>query len=308
MRPLPSRFRRLALGAWIALAACALPAAAHAQACCAGSSAVTPGRLEVHEDALVGAQMKAGAGLGSYDTGGHFVAPGAGDAEYDLEQDLFGAVRVLRRGQIALLVPLVETERQTLQDGSRFGGGVGDVNASVRYDFVLAGESAYVPGIALLAGITLPTGTPPELASPPLAVDATGIGAFQGNVALALEQTFGPWLVNLTGIVAERAPRFGEQLGTQVTLLAAGAYTFSNDMALALSGSYAFEGDATASGGADVPFSSRRLTVFTLSGLWPVTDSWRLVGGLYLEPPLYGFGSNQPATGGLTFTILRSWS
>jgi hypothetical protein len=308
MRPLPSRCPRLAVGAWIALVACVLPAAAHAQACCAGSSAVTPGRLEAHEDALVGAQIKAGAGVGSYDTGGRFVAPGAGDAEYDFEQDLLGAARVLRRGQLALLVPLVETERRTPQDGSHFGGGIGDVNASIRYDFVLAGESAFVPGIALLAGVTFPTGKPPELASPPLAVDATGVGALQGNVALALEQTFGPWLVNLTGIVAERAPRFGERLGTQVTLLAAGAYTFPNDIALALSGSYAFEGDATASDGSDVPLSSRRLTVFTLSGLWPLTDAWRLVGGFFLEPPLDGFGSNQPANGGLTFTVIRSWS
>lgn len=296
------------VGALLALAACTGASRAHAQACCAGGSAVTPGRLEVHEDALVGTQLKAGTMFGSYDTGGHYLAPGTGDAEYDFEQDLLGAVRVLERGQLAVLVPFVETERQTPQDGTHFGGGIGDVNASVRYDFLLAGESRYVPGIALLAGVTLPTGKPVEEASPPLAVDATGIGALQGNVALALEQTFGPWLVNATGMVAERAPRFGEHLGTQVTFLAAGAYTFPNDMALALSLSYAFEGDAATTDGTNVPMSSKRLTVVSLSGLWPITDSWRLLGGLYVDPPLDGLGSNQPATGGLTLTLIRSWS
>jgi hypothetical protein len=161
--------------------------------------------------------------------------------------------------------------------------------------------------VALLAGVTLPTGKPPELASPPLAVDATGIGAYQINGALALEQTFGPWLVNATGLLAIRTPRFGEQLAPQGTLLAAAAYTLPGDAALALSASYAFEGNAS-SAGAPVPSSSKRVTVITLSGLWPVTDAWRLLGGVYVDPPIDGLGSNQPAVGGLTLTVIRSWS
>lgn len=284
------------------------PARARAQACCAGGSAVTPGRLELHEDALVGVQLKAATLVGSYLVDGRFAAPAPGFAEQDFEEDIFGAVRVLKRGQAALLVPLDETRRATLRDGAYFGGGVGDVNASVRYDFVVAGESLYVPGIALLGGVTFPTGKPSEQASPPLGVDATGAGAFQVNAALAFEQTFGPWLVNATGIVAARTPRFGETLGTQVTLLAAGAYTFPSAVAVALSVSYAFEGDARTSSGADVAESSKRLTVVTLSGLWPFADGWRLLGGIFLEPPVSGLGSNQPSSVGLTFTGIRSWS
>ena len=173
---------------------------------------------------------------------------------------------------------------------------------------MVAGESRYVPGIALLAGLTLPTGTAPEAATHPLAVDATGIGAWQVNLALALEQTYGPWLVNATAIAARRTARFGETLGTQVTLLAAGAYTFDNDAALALSVSYAFEGDATASDGSDVAFSSRRLTTVNLSGLWPLSDTWRMLGAVFVEPPVSGVGSNQPSASGLTLTVIRSWS
>jgi hypothetical protein len=249
---------------------------------------------------------------GSYDPGGHYSASPAGDYEGDFEQDLFGAIRFFRRAQAAVLVPIVETYRRTLTCSgtscsyeSSFGGGIGDVNASVRYDFLLAGESRIVPGIALLGGVTFPTGKAPDQVTP---IDATGVGAFQGNVALALEQTFGPWLANATAIVAERAPYGGEQLGTQVTFLAAGAYTFPNDMAVALSASYAFEGDASASNGSAVPMSSRRLTVITGSWLWQVTDAWRVLGGLFIEPPFDGPGSNQPASSGLTLTVIRSWS
>jgi hypothetical protein len=297
-----------ACGLLVLAAMSAATSRARAQACCAGGSAVTPARLELHEKALAGIELKAGGALGSYEASGHYVGSPAGDTELDYEQDLFGAVRVLRRGQLALLVPLVETQRQTGRDGGHIGGGLGDINASARYDFVVAGESYYVPGVALLAGITLPTGTAPERATAPLAVDATGIGAWQANVALALEQTYGPWLINATGIAAKRTSRFGQTLGTQVTLLAAGAYTFDNDAAVALSASYALEGEATNADGTSVPESSRRLTTLSLSVLWPMGDVWRLFGGLYVEPPVSGFGSNQSSVSGLTLTVIRSWS
>jgi hypothetical protein len=286
------------LGILAALLVSGTSARAFAQACCAGGSVITPGRLAMHEDALVGLQEKAGNVLGSYSQGGQYAPLPAGDTELDFEQDLFAAVRLLRRGQLALLVPLVETRRATPH--SLFFAGVGDINLSGRYDFVVAGESHVLPGIAVLAGVTLPTGstTPAQ---------ATGIGAYQINGALALEQIWGPWLVNATGIVAQRTDYGGETLGTQVTLLAAGAYTFDSDAALGLSASYAFEGDAT-SGGADVPGSFKRVTTVTLSGLWPVSDTWRLQGGLYLNPPVTSFGANQLTVMGLTYTLIRSWS
>jgi hypothetical protein len=260
----------------------------------------------MHEAALVGVQLRASDVTGSYDTGGHYVGSASGDSEFDLEQDLFGAIRFFRRAQAALLIPVVETRRQE-GNLARFGGGIGDVNASARYDFVVAGESRYIPGVALLAGLTLPTGRSPESATALLAVDATGIGAWQVNGALAFEQTFGPWLVNATGMVAKRTERYGQTLGTQVTLLAAGAYTFENDIALALSASYAFEGDVTDAQGRDVSASSRRLTTLTLSCLWPFDDAWRLLGAFFVEPPVSGVGSNQPSASGVTVTVIRSW-
>lgn len=276
---------------------------------------MTPARLELHEVALVGTELHAGSVFGSYAPWGSYAASGPGDNEVDLEEDVFGAVRVLKRGQVALLIPVVETYRSE-NDGRGFGGGIGDVNASVRYDFLTAGESSIVPGVALLAGVTAPTGKPPEAATAGLlGVDATGIGAWQVNGALALEQTFGPWLVNATAIVAARTPRFGQTLAPQFTFLGAGAYTFENDAALAVSLSYAFEGDATCAiascgatrGSVVVANSSKSLTVVTVSGLWPVTDAWRLLASVFLDPPLSGFGSNQTASVGATLTVIRSW-
>ena len=274
--------------------------------CCAGTSAVTPARLELHEDALVGVQAQAASVFGQYYYGQYVPAPSA-DPDVEFHQNFFGAVRFLRRAQVALLVPLVETMRATPQDGTHVGGGVGDVNLSGRYDAVLAGQYSYLPGVAFLAGITLPTGVPTESAKEPLEVDVTGAGLLQASLALALEQTFGPWLVSATGIIAKRAPRFGTTLAPQGTVLLAGAYTFPNDSALALALSYAFEGDATGSDGRSIGSSSRRLATVTLSALYPFASGWRLLGALSVDPPIDALDYTTPTQAVASLTVIRSW-
>jgi hypothetical protein len=303
MRARCSRFLEGALA--LAVGTCA-PSRARAQACCAAGSALTPGRLALHEDALTGAQVRAGIGFASFDAGGHYATPPPGASEYAFEQDLFGAVRITRSAQIALLVPVNETRRQNRTQGAEFGGGVGDLNVSGRYDFTRSGESSVVPGIGVLAGLTLPTGTPAESATLPQATDATGTGAWQGNVGLALEQSYGPWLVNLYGLVALRAPRtvsgIHSVLGTQATLLAGGGYAFESGASMVLVASYTVEGDATVDG-TKIPGSARRVTLVSLAGLWPLSDKWRLIGSVFLNPPVPQLGINLPATAGVSLVL-----
>jgi hypothetical protein len=301
---------RTALVPALAAVALAWSPRAEGQACCAGSSALTPGRLAPVDDALVGAQLRASAAYGSFDRGGRYATNPEGTGELDFEQDAFGAVRLFKRGQAALLVPLMETRRRTPSTGAELGGGIGDVNASARWDFYAAGQSRIVPGIAVLAGLTLPTGRAADEAKKTLATDATGVGAVQLNAGLALEQSFGPWLFNLTGLVAKRAtrtaPGIETTLDTQFTALAAAAYSFPNDAALALLVSFSGEGDATVNG-MSKPGSSRRIFLLSASGLWPVSDHWRLQGALFLNPPVPSLGVNVLATAGFSYAIVRSW-
>ena len=292
------------------LAVLAFPSLARGQACCAGSSAVTPGRLALHEDALVGIDARVTGAYGSFDPTGTFAATPSGASEADFEQDVFAAIRVLSRGQAALVVPLVETRRTTSND-SEFGGGLGDINASIRYDFIYASESHVVPGIALLAGVTAPTGTPIESATKPLATDATGVGTYQGNLGVSVEKVTGPWLFGATGLVAKRATRVSqgvtESLASQWTALVVAAYTFHSEAALALSGSYTAEGDAVVDG-AQVANSNRRLFAVTISGVMPLSDRLRLQAALTIDPPVSSLGENQPAAGiGATITAIYGW-
>jgi hypothetical protein len=288
---------------------------ADAQACCAGAAAVTPARLAVHEDALAGVQARAADMFGSFKYDGAYV--GASATEWDLEQDVFGALRVAPRAQVALLVPVVQTYRRAkgpTGDLSDFGAGFGDINLSGRYDFTLAGESGWMPGIAALAGFTFPTGRAPDASDAqahPLAADATGIGAYQVNLGVAFEQTTGPWLFGATGLFAKRTTRtVGSakvSLGAQWVAMAAAAYTFSNDMALAVVASYSIERNTEADG-VEVPSSGRRIPQLTIAGLYPWSDAWRLQGSLFATPPISDLGKNTPASVGLLLAIVRTWS
>ena len=297
----------------LALVSCLTQRAA-AQACCAGTGVVTPGRLALHESALVGVQLKAAAEIGSFDAHGRYAALTRGGSELDLEQDAFAAVRLNRHAQAALLLPVLET-RRTSATQSEFGGGFGDANLNLRYDFTFAGATKTIPGLGILAGITFPTGTPADSSRiRPLATDATGIGAFQASLGLAVEQVFGPWLVNLTGVVAQRTARtvsqsgitIHEHLAAQWTALGAVGYVFPSEAALALSASYTAEGNATIDG-ATAPDSSHRTTTVTFAGLLPLSDSWRAQAALFQNVPISTLSVNQPALLGGSLTAVYAW-
>ena len=296
----------------LAVALLALPRLAFAQACCAGSGAVTPGRLAMHEDALAAVQLHADNVFGSFDSHGHYSTPPSGTSEQNFEEDIIGAYRlpVVDRLQIALQIPIVENRRSS-RGNAKFGAGLGDINFAARYDFFYAGMRKYIPGIAALVGVTFPTGTPPEKASDQeLATDATGIGAFQGNLGVNIEQIFGNWLVSVYGIVAKRASRTANDvrttLGTQWTALAAVAYALPHDYAIAASVSYTGEGDAEVAG-ADVADSARRIPILGVSGVVPLSDHFRFQGALSMNPPIPSLGKNQPANVGLSITALYAW-
>lgn len=305
----PAMSRRLVglLGALLVLAS---PTMARAQACCAGASAITPGRLELHEQALVGVLLSASSGLGSYDGTRSFRATPSGVGELSARQDVVGSVRWLQRGQLSIVIPFHASWRRTPTTGTEFGGGMGDLNFGLRYDAINNREYRYLPGIALLTGVTLPTGRAPESARRPLGSDATGIGATQFSAGLALERSVGDFLLNLTGLASKRTRRevFGveSELGTQMMGLFAVGYTIFEETAAACVLTYTHEGDAHIDGRVVPDTASSRLRL-SLAASSTVSDSWRLQGSAFIDPPLDGLGRNQPSTVGATLGLIRSF-
>jgi hypothetical protein len=282
---------------------------ARAQACCAAGTVLTPGRLLLHEDALVGVQMKATGITGSFYPDGTFVRSPPGTAEVDFEQDLIASLRVLSQGQISLTVPLAETWRRA-PGISDLGGGVGDIQVNARWDATLAGASRTIPGVAVLASLTLPTGLPPEQATHPLASDSTGTGAIQGALGASLEQTFGDWLVNLTGYATLHSTRviqgIANQLGPSFNGLVAVGYSFKAGPVAAISATYTGSLDARANG-APLPDSARALLTLGASAGYVISDAWRVQGGVFGEPPAAHAGQNQSQGVGGSVTIFRTW-
>jgi hypothetical protein len=304
-----------ALAAALAGALLAFSGQALGQACCAGGSAITPARLQLHEDWAIGLETHATVITGSF-LGTSYVSSPSGSNEVDLQEDLLATARFLERGQVSLDVPVLATYRADTGI-SDFGGGLGDINLGARWDFITAAESVHFPGIAVLLGVTVPTGRPADAPSASaLAANATGIGAFQLNGGVALEKIFGDHvLVDLTGLVSQRLPRtvevagqtIQETLGLQLFAIAAVGWVFNSGIGVAVSGTFTGELDAVLNG-ARVPQSGRSLTTISLSGSLPINDNWRLQGSIFDDPQISGLGANQPIGTGLTFTVLRTWS
>lgn len=284
-------------------------ARAYAQACCAGATALTPARLAPHEDAVIGLQVSAVDIFGSFDADGHYVEASPGAVELTFEQSLLAVARLSRRLQASMVLPFVETYRR-VPGLSDLGGGLGDMAYGLRYDFIEPGRSITVPGIALLGNLTVPTGTPPEMASNALASDATGAGAAQVGVGLALEQEIGHAVFNITGSATWRAPRVVEgsrvQDGIGLRVFGAGGYIFDNGAALLLTAAYAVDFPAHREGALSEG-SGRARTRVGLAGGYEVKSSLRLQGTAFADLPIPHMGFAEPLGAGFSLAILRPW-
>jgi hypothetical protein len=195
--------------------------------------------------------------------------------------------------------------RREVDGSSEMGGGLGDVTFSARWDIV---HPRRLPGVAALAGVTLPTGTPPDLATHMLATDVTGLGVVQASGGLALEHFAGPWLFNASSMITVRTPYASgpvhEVLAPQVTSSVATTYVFRSGIALALLLTYAFESDATIDA-ISVLNSGRREPRATFAFALPFFERWRAQGMVFAHPPI--FGQNVVASLGAGATITRAW-
>lgn len=305
--------RRRSKCAEVALALATLLAgerAARAQACCVAPSTTGLGRLAPYETTLAGIEARGAATYGSFDPQGRLRGAPRGTHDVALEQNLFASMRFLARGQGTVTVPFVETLRAS-GGGSSAGGGLGDVRLAARWDAVYSEDARPWPGVALLAGVSMPTGVAPERATNALATDATGTGTTQGWAGAAFEETRGPWLVAASGIVTVRAERdiagVRSSLPPRFVAGLVGARAWTSGFVLSLGGAYSIEGDASLDG-AKIPSSARRALQATTSLQVPLWSGARLVVAAFVTPPIAGFTAGEGATGGLSLALVVPWS
>lgn len=281
-----------------------------AQACCAAGAAVSPGRLALHEIALVGIQLTPAWGLGSYDAAGDFHGKEPGARQLDLTLTPFFTVEIVNRLQFGVSVPFVMSVRKGRESDQELGGGIGDVATNARYDFIRDGEFRYVPGLALLASVTAPTGRTPEAAKNDLGSDATGLGVWQWSAGLWCERSFGSWLISGAALVSARSSRtvsdLKSQLAPQITGLVAVGYSFTESFGVAGFGSYSAEGKVRIDG-EPTEGTAKRLLRLNLASSLNVRELWRFQAGVFLDPPIDKVAQNQLSSTGVLLSMMRTW-
>jgi hypothetical protein len=294
------------LAAAIGAAAIARPAPAAAQACCAGGALLTPTRLAVQEDYAVGLQMQARSNVGSFSSAGGFAtSPGSSQV---LEQDLAASVRLFRRAQVGILLPTIQDHHVSAAGAEGWGGGIGDLALTARYDFLLAADEVHWPGIALLAGATFPTGKSANEAG----ADATGGGTYNATLGVGLEKVRGHLYTGLDGWVTYRSNPPGpvsESFGLRWTAMGIAGWVFDNEAAVALYATFLDEGSATIinmDGSIEHP-SGLRLTTVGAAGVIPLHELWRLQGAAFSDVMFSSFGRNEIGGFGLTLSLVRAF-
>ena len=302
----------IAAGLLTAAAAMGVARPAAGQACCAGGAVVTPTRLAPYEDVAVGIESRTVSALGSYTSDGRYASSSTGEQE--LEQNLAASVRLTHAAQVGLVARAIETHRQ-IGTADEWGGGFGDLSLSARYDLLLPSERPRLPGIGVLAGATLPTGTPTDAATQPLATDATGLGSWDASLGVSFEKAFGAVLagVSLWGtyrfartISIAGTPPVSESFGLRASWLAFAGYVFESESTVALYTTGFEEGDATIAGVRDAS-TGRRLTTLGAAGVLPFGNVWRARAALHADLPVSALGRNQRAGAGATISLVRVW-
>ena len=161
--------------------------------CCFSTTATTTARLATWEKGVAGLSASYVRELGYFSSAARAVPLGAGTADQQLRFDLFGLVRVTDALTLSLLMPLSMNARSA-SGVFALGGGLGDIAVGARYD-LLQFDHSNRPGLALIAGIAIPTGRAIGAAERALAVDATGRGTAILNLGVSTEWASEPWFV-----------------------------------------------------------------------------------------------------------------
>ncbi|MCP4499291.1 MAG: transporter [Deltaproteobacteria bacterium] len=184
---------------------------ARSAACCISATGNGVGRLRNWEDWAGGLTQGAAYGVGRWDTKGRFHlfdAPfddDAGFTEQEWRSQAWALYRLSERTQFFTLVPALVT-RRSARGVQAVGGGVGDVQAGVRYEVIEIGEYLELPALAFTASFQAPTGRILAHSFEPLGVDATGRGAWVLAFGASIEKTFAPFFVQLNLGVGQPAP------------------------------------------------------------------------------------------------------
>ncbi len=299
--------RAFCLATAVALLGTAWAADALAQPCCAGGTTISPARLALHERALVGVALRFDRKTGDFGRDAGYV-PVEEESQVGLREDLLIAARLGEHLQVGTSVSYLQTWKSFDRE-SDFGGGLGDLAFSARYDFLVAGEHAFLPGIALSSGLSVPTGKTVDHTTHRLAADVTSSGFTQATLALSLEDLF--WsrvYVEAAGAFTYWVPRSIEDSRVarrpQVSVSLGASWAVAGSSSVGAIGTLELQG-ATETDGVPSPGSNRRSTTIAVIAGLPLGD-FRLQMSVFDTLPINGLGRNEEAMFGVRVAVIRT--
>ncbi|MCB9644569.1 MAG: transporter [Myxococcales bacterium] len=274
------------------------PSRADAAACCVSATVSGVGRLRNWEHFAVGLRTSLLAGTGQWDTKALWHGYGDDYQEHEWRSELWGLVGVHRRVSLFARVPWSVNYRKVgTQDA--WDGWFGDLQAGARFELISIGQFLHVPAVALIVGVTAPTGRATGQAQNPLAADVTGRGAWMLSAGVTIEKTFYPGFVQLNAGVQVPLPSEREDLGVWqrfgpgIPVTLSGGVELGDTVVLALVARFFWE-DQLVLGDRTIAGSSRIDAGIGLSASWSFDPHWTVQAMFDAGILADGWGLNQP--------------
>ena len=196
---------------------------------------------------------------------------------------------------------------------SAFGGGIGDVTASARWDLVSLSAADGLPAVALTAAVSLPTGKPAGRALDPLGASATGLGAAEVRPGVFLEKTWeGRASAVLSASVGLRTPMTGASgerigLGPRARFVAAAGPVFDSGLSLSFGVVSEIEAAPSFAGVSAKDADRRRTGLFGFVG-YDFGPRATVLGSLELDLPVAKLGKNEPSSVAFSIGLRHAFS
>lgn len=273
----------------------AAPATARAAACCLSTSAFGTGRLAVWEEAAVGANLAYSTSTGLFDSEGAWKSY-RDYAERETRLIGFGLFRLAPTLEAGARFPWVFGSREAGGRGEA-GNGPGDLALSLRWQAIELGEFAGIPGIALTAGATLPTGRSMAETRRLLGADVTGLGYTVLSAGLSVERAHDPFFVRLDAAallpLAYESDGVRYRRGPGIEVLVGGGADVGRGVVLALTPRIRWDSDGFRDG-ERLPDSSTLELALGASAAWQFDPHWTLQASFESGIPADGFGRSRP--------------
>lgn len=278
---------------------------AQAAACCVSATSFGVGRLLIWEDFAAGIQLGHARILGQWDASSVLRWNPSDYSEGVSQIQPWAIVRLHERVQLQGWVPVLVNDRWS---GAvhQVAGGLGDIGAAARFEFLAIGALRGFPSFALTGATTAPTGHRVEQTSPPLFAGTTGRGAWSGSLAIESEYPLAPYFLRLDASLTSfrsfdrsdtgQRQQYGPLLRAAIST---GREIIPGKVVVALAALGEWE-RALRLGGVAVAESQSHLYSLAVSLSWRYQPHWTLVATVSNSVWPGGGGMNQDARIGVT--------